>query len=308
VVAERERKALDSAALGLLGLYEQEQHPHVLNEVDQLSKGGALSPGVLGVAALSLTAVDRYAEAVTAAGEAIRREPGWAWLYAALAVAEAGQGALQAAVEAQRQAVRLMPGEPAYGASLARYERLRGHPDLAARTARQALMVDGGHPDALNELGLALLALGNPTAALDQFRNVQAAAPDQPAGFLGEGLLHLGAGARREARRALREALRRKPGLIEAENRMAETIAGTRGPGRAAILHLLMLGRVTLVGWLIVAFVYYLLFRLLEFIWRIAPATQPFSRGLLLATLAYLLVGLGIGTLLRFLFRKGWPA
>lgn len=307
MVTDRERKLLDSEAQGLLELYEQGQHPHLLNEVDQLSKSGRLSTGVLGVASLSLTAMERHTEAVKAAREAISREPGWAWLHHALAQAEAGHGALQAAAEAQLQAVRLMPGEPGYAAALARLERLQGHPDQAARTARQALMVAPGHAGALNELGLALLEAGDAAGALAQFRSVQQAAPDQPQGYVNEGVLHLRTGNRGEARRALRKGLQYSPGLTEAENRMAETLTGPKGLVRAAVLHLLTLGRITVVGWLIIAFLYYLLFRLLEFIWKVAPATLPVSRGVLLVTLIYLLVGLSAGHLLRFLFRKGWP-
>jgi tetratricopeptide (TPR) repeat protein len=305
----REKQLLDEEARRLLGLYEKEQYASLLTEVDELSKRGPLSPGVLGVASLALTALDRYDEAIKAASHATRQEPGWAWLHGALAAAEAGQGrqGLERALAAQRQAVQLMPGEPAYAAVLARYLREAGQTAEAARTARLALMLDPAHPGALNELGLALQATGDGAGALQAFKQAHAADPTAPEAFINEGVLHLRGGARKEARKALREALRRSPGLPEAENRMAETLAGERGSGRAVLLHLLTLGRITVVGWLMIAFLYYVSFRLLQILWNYVPATLPAARGLLLVTLTWLLGGLTVGHLLRLAFRTGWP-
>lgn len=307
VIAERERRQLGEGAAKLLQLYEKGQHPHLLNEVEMLSKAGALPADVLGMAALSLIESERYADAARAAGEALKAAPGQAWLHHALAAAEAGQGRPESAVEAARRAVQLMPGHPVYGASLARYLRLTGQVDAAIRTARQALLPDSSHTGALCELGLALAAAGDRSGALEQFRMAQQAAPDDPEGFLHEGALHMAAGARAEARAALHQALDRYPGWAEAENQLAQTLAGRGGPGRALLLHALSLGRVNVVGWGMIAFLYYLLFRLLEFIWKMWPAALPVGQVLLVGTLVWLVGGLALGRAVRFAFGRGWP-
>lgn len=303
LITEREQNLLDAHSLRLIDLYHRELQPALLNEVDELSKAGPLPAGVLGVAAHSLAALERYDEAASAAEKARTAEPGWAWLQHALAEAEAGRGRFEAAVEAQRQAARLQPGEPGYVAVLARYLRQAGQAEQAVRTARQALVLNADHALALNELGLALMAAGDPQAALAQFRHARAASPDDPAAYVNEGALHLQAGARGEARRVLLEVLKQRPGLAEAEDMLARTLSPSWL--HKPVLHLLTLSRVTLVGWLIIAFLYYLAFRLLEFIWHAAPATMPFGRLLLIATLVWLLGGTVAGWLIRLAFRTG---
>lgn len=306
MISQRERSGLSEQAARLLGLFEREQHAALLNEVDELSKAGPLEAGVLGVASLTLTELERYEEGRKAAEAAIDRAPAQAWLYGALAAAEAGAGRREAAVEAQRRAVQLMPGEPGYGALLARYQRESGDAAQAVRTARQALLPDGAHAGALNELGLSLLAADEPDEALVQFRLAQETNPQDPAAYVNEGALHLRRGAVRESRRALRQALQRRPGLVEAENLMAESLA-RKGLGLAVLKHVVTLARVTLVGWLIIAFLYYLAFRLLQFVWRMIPAALPAGQGLLWITLVWLLGGMAAGHVLRRLFRSGWP-
>lgn len=305
MITERERQRLDEEELRLLSLFEKEQHPALLNEVDQLAKAGSLTAGVMGIAALSLSAVERYEEAAKAAAGALEQEPGWAWLHAALATAQAGRGQMADAEAAQRRAAQVMAGEPAYAAGLAMYLRQSGDVKQAARVARQALMLDPAHAGALTELGLALWAEGSPAEALTCLRQAQTAAPEGAEAFVHEGRIHLSLGDRPAARAVLRAALVRAPGLPEAENRMAESLAG--GPVRGILLHLLNLGRITLVGWLIIAFLYYLLFRFLEFLWKWQPATLPAGKALLLITLSYLLGGALLGHLLRWCFRTGWP-
>lgn len=307
MLAEREIKQLDQEAIRLWELFRSNQHTALLNEVDALSKVGGLSAGVLGLASLSCSHLERYDQAANAASQALQSQPQWAWLFAALARAEAGQNRTEKAVFAQQQAVRLAPGEPGYMADLAGYQRLVGHHESAMRTARQALMVDPDHAGSLNELGLALLAAGATDEALSQFQRAQDVSANDAAGYMNEGGLHLRAGARGEAHRALREALRRQPDLHRAEDLMADSLAGDKGPVRLLLGHLLLLARVTMIGWLAIAFGYYLTFRLLQFIWRVAPVTLPIGQTLLLVTLVWLLGGLIVGRLLRLGFRLGWP-
>jgi tetratricopeptide (TPR) repeat protein len=307
LIAERERTVLDPEARRLLSAYEKEQYAALLTEVDELSKVGPLSPGLLGVAGLSLNAMERFNEAAKAAGTALLQQPGWAWLHTVLAAAEAGQGHLPEALVAQRQAAQLLSGEPWYTTLLARYQRMSGQPEQAARTARQALLLDSAHSGALNELGLALLESGDATRALTHFREAQEAAPREAEAHLNEARLHHRAGDRSAERRALREALHRNPRLTEAEDLMALTLTGKSEPARKLLIHLLNLARVTVVGWLIISFFYYLLFRLMEFFWKWQPVTMPVGRAVLLITLCYVVGAMAIGHLLRSLFRRGWP-
>ncbi len=293
---------LDPDALRLLEAYKKGQHGALLQEVDNLSKAGSVTPGVLGVAAMACTALERYDEAIKAATAALAQQSGWAWLYHALAAAEAGQGHLDRAVAAQGRAVRLMPREPSYAAALAQYLRRSGQLQQAVAVARQALVGDPTHGGALNEYGLALLESGSAGPALEQFRLAQSAEPAEPAGYINEGVLHLRAEARGEARRSFGQALRCRPGMSEAEDYIADTFVGQRGLLRATLGHLLALGRVNLLGWVMIAFVYYLAFRLLQFLWRAWPVLLPAAQVLLVITLVWLLGGLALGRLIRVAF------
>jgi|GEM_PF-1849561 len=308
MITEREIAVLDVESLRLWGLHRRGLYAPVLTEVDELSKRSLISPGVLGLAAWSLAMLDRYDEAHRAVEGALRREPNWAWLHAVSALIQARQESWEAAVRAQVAAVHLMPGEPGHQALLAGYRRQAGQPVEAARAARQALMLDPAHAGALNELGLALAASGDTSRALEQFHLAQVAAAGDPDGYIHEGVLHLRAGARREARLALGAGLQRSPCHAMAENLMAETYVGSTGLTRTATLHLLSLSRVGLVGWLVIAFFCYVLFRLLELLWKAVPATLPLGRGLLVTTLTYLLGGALIGLAVRLAFRSRYRA
>ena len=305
MISEREAGLLDPEARRLLDAYRKGLHPALLHEVDQLLKAGKGTPGVLGICALSCMALERYDEAVAAAESAIAKAPDWAWLYAALAGAKAAQKHPEEALKAQIRATQLMPGEAGYAATLARYYRESGQLDQALKTVRQALVTHPDHPDALNELGIILLLQGDAAGALAQFRQAQAAAPEAPEGYLNEGGLHLRAGDRGAARQAFRAALKRVPGLTPAEDGLADCMAGPAGPMRALLGHLLTLGRLKLIGWLMVAFIYYVTFRVFQIVWRLVPATLPFFQALLWATLVWLAGGFAVGRLLRLGMNAG---
>lgn len=303
IIKPAEAERLDKQARRLLEAYERGQHTSLLAEVDELSKRGPLSAGLLGLAAASLVAMERYDEAVTAARGAVEREPRWAWLYRALSRAEGGRGDWNRATEAARIAVQMMPGEPLYLANLADCQRRAGQPELAAKSARQALVLNPAHVESLNQLGLALEALGDTQGALEQFRQAQATQPDDAAASLNEGMLHRRAGRVSESRHAFQEALRRNPALIEAEDRLAESLSESPLV-RKGVMHLLWLARLTLVGWSIVAFFYYLLFRVLELLWKVWATLLPVGRLVLGVTLAWLVGGALLGWSLRFWLRR----
>lgn len=307
MTTERELTLLDPHALRLLEMYRKGQHGVLLHEVDELAKQGLLSPAVLGMASLGCAALERYDEAATAARNALEQQPGWAWLHHALAAAAAGAGQREPAILAETRATQLAPGEPAYAAALARYLREAGRPAEAVRVARQALLNSPDDAGVLNELGLALLEHGDPAGALAPLRQAQAAAPYDPAGFISEGVVHLRGGDRSQARRSFSEALRRQPGLELAEDRMADTLASPPGLLRQALGHMMTLSRVTSLGWAIIAFLYYVGFRILQIVWRLVPALLPAGQALLLLTLLWLGGGLLMGWSLRLAFRAGWP-
>lgn len=304
VMSRAEVDQLQPDALSLLEIYRKGEHSALLAEVDQRSRSGPLSPDVLGLAAASLVALERYEEAATAAREAAGRAPLKAWLHHVLSRAELGRGDRAGALEAAEAACRLLPGHPDYLVTLAACRREGGDPAAAAATARQALAAAPAHPGALNQLGLALVASGDETGALEQFALAREAAPQEPEAYLNAAALHRRAGRVPEARRLLRDALRQIPDLLEAEEQLAETI-GTSPLVHRALRHLIHLSRLTMTGWAIVAFLYYLFFRLLEFLWKYFPVLLPISRVLLLITAAWLLGGALCGRLLRLTLRRG---
>jgi Flp pilus assembly protein TadD len=303
MISEREWQALSADGSRLAALYRKGQNAPLLTEVDQLAKEGPLQPDVLGVASLALTALERYAEAIKAAEGALALAPDQAWLFSALAAGYAGQGDLARAVASQRRAAQLSPAAAEHTINLVRYIRMAGEAESAAKVARQAMLQHPAHAGLHVELGLSLLDLGQRAEALAQLRAAQQAAPGDFSGYENEGVLHLRSGDQREARRALRKSLQRSPGRTESENLMAATL-GTPG---SVFRHLLDLGRVNLIGWLIIVFLYYLLFRLMEFFWKQWPQTLPLGRMLLLGALCYLVGGLLVGRTLRLLFRTNWP-
>lgn len=303
IMTSVEIERLDAEVRRLVDAYEKGQHTSLLAEVDELSKQGPLPAGLLGLAASSLVAMERFDEAVRAARGALEREPRWAWLYLALSRAEAGRGDWAKAADAARAAVQIMPGEPGYLANLAHCQRESGQAELAVKTARQALVLDPANPESLNQLGLALETTGDPAGALEQFRQAQAVRPEDPAAYLHQGELHRRAGRVGPARRALQEALRRNPRLTEAEDRLSETLS--ENPlVRRVLMHLLSLARLTVVGWAIAAFLYYVLFRMLEILWKSFDVFLPVGRGLLAATLAWLVGGALVGGVLRWVLRR----
>ncbi|MEW8978492.1 MAG: hypothetical protein AB2385_08825 [Symbiobacterium sp.] len=303
VMSRTEVEQLAAGAQPLLELYQKGEHHALLAEVDHLSRSGPLPPDVLGLAAASLVALQRYEEAATAARGAVRQAPRTAWLHHVLSQAELGRGEKGPALEAADTACRLLPGHPDYLATLAACQRESGDAVAAAATARRALVGAPTHAGALNQLGLALAASGDEAGALEQFVRAQQAAPREPEAYLNEAALHRKARRVPEARRALRAALQQNPGLLEAEEQLAETL--TASPLVHGLLkHLIHLSRLTLTGWAIVAFLYYLFFRLLEFLWKHFAVMLPVGRVLLAVAAAWLLGGALAGRLVRALLRR----
>jgi len=304
VMSRAEVDQLQPDVLPLLETYRKGEHSALLAEVDQRSRSGPLSPDVLGLAAASLAALERYEEAATAAREAVARAPRKAWLHHILSRAELGRGDRARATESAEAACRLLPGHADYLVTLAACRRESGDPAAAAATARQALAGAPNHPGALNQLGLALAASGDEAGALEQFTLAWEAAPQDPEAYLNAAALHRQAGRVPEARRVLRDALRQVPDLLEAEEQLADTVTSS-ALVHTALRHLIHLSRLTMTGWAIVAFLYYLFFRLLEFLWKYFPVLLPVGRVLLIVAAAWLLGGALCGRLIRLALRRG---
>ncbi len=303
IMSPAETEQLHPAARSLLELYQKEEHTALLAEVDQQSKSGPLPPDVLGLAAASLLALERYDEALKAARHAAAQSPRKAWLQHLLGRAELARGDRQKALEAAEAACRLMPDQPDYLATLTACQRASGRLGEAAAAARRALAVAPDHAGALYELGLTLADSGDEAGALEHLRRAQAADPRFPAAYLAEADLHRKAGRTAEARRTLQRALAAMPDLVEAEERLAATV-GHSALVQRALVHLIHLSRLTVTGWLIVAFLYYLFFRLLEFLWKHFAALLPAGRALLVATALWLLGGAAAGRLTRAVLRR----
>lgn len=232
------------------------------------------------------------------------------------------------AIAAADQAVRLAPSEPAWHALGARLRRESGFAAEALQVAERGLQRHPQSAHLLVERGLARgaesSAPGNSTpsesgagatpgaqptsrvpdsGALADLRQAQALTPTDPWPFEAEGLLHSRTGRPTEAAAAYRRALRLAapgPAREAIEDHLARVITPS-----GLLRPLLLAARVTVIGWVVILFGYYIFFRLLQIGWKLAPAFKPFGQGLLLATAiggALLVVA---GHLTRLLLRQG---
>lgn len=301
VITPTERQRLDETEQRLLALYENRRPAQVLAEVAELARQGPPSPAAIALASLAHLDLEQADDAARLAEVAVGREPQRAWLHHVRAAALQARADGAGAVAAQERAVQLAPDEPLYRAALSSYRRRQGDLAGAAADARAALALAPAHPAALNEMGLVHLAASEVPAAIDAFRQAQAVAPDQAAGHYHEGLAHLQAGDRPAARRCLAAALQRDPQLEAAEDQLALAAGGRFwGP---VWRHLLFWGRFSVVGWSIAAFLYYILYRLLQMLWGAVPALYAPFRWLLVATLVYLILGVMGGRVVRLALR-----
>jgi tetratricopeptide (TPR) repeat protein len=224
------------------------------------------------------------------------------------------------AVAAADQAVRLTPDEPAWHALAARLRREAGYLAEALQTAERGLLRHPQSAHLLVERGLAgaLSAVGYQAQgghethydlhqALGELRQAQVIAPQDPWPLEAEGLLLTRAGRLPEAASAFRRALKRAPSGPPAESiedQLAQAITA-RAPLSTLLRLLLLVTRVTVIGWSVILFDYYIFFRLLQIGWKLAPVFKPFGQGLLLVTAVGGALFLVIGHLTRLLIRRG---
>lgn len=312
-------------------LWQEGAHGALLNEIGQAMKAGELPAEGYGLGALACIALERFDEAVKAGQNGVALAPREAWLYGALA--EAYRGLSRAAsttsdwakaIAAADQAVRLAPSEPAWHALGARLRREAGFTAEALQVAERGLQ---RHPQSEHLLVERALARGAESGALPDpgalpspgvspnsgavadLHQAQALAPTDPWPFEAEGLLHTLAGRPAQAASAYRRALRLAapgPAREAIEDQLARVIA-PRAPLASLLRLLLLAARVTLIGWAVILFGYYIFFRLLQIGWKLAPAFKPFGQGLLLATAVGGALLVVAGHLTRFLLRQGRP-
>lgn len=315
-------------------LWQEGAHGALLNEIGQAMKAGDLPPEGYGLGALACIALERFDEAVKAGQNGVARAPREAWLYGALAEAYRGLARAQPnvpasagagsgadagsavpaedwakAIAAADQAVRLAPSEPAWHALGARLRYETGFPAEALQAAEKGLQRHPDAPHLLVERALASAASGAPPQnhAWADLHKAQALAPHDPWPFEAEGQLHLRAERYAEAAIAYRRALRLAasgPAREPIEDQLVRAVA-PRAPLTALLRLLLLTARVTVIGWVIILFGYYIFFRLLQIGWKLAPAFKPFGQGLLLVTAGGGALLVVAGHLARLLLRHG---
>lgn len=284
-------------------LWQEGAHGALLSEIGQAMKAGELPPEGYGLGALACIALERFDEAVKAGQNGIALAPREAWLYGALAESYRGlaRGAKEPggdwakAIAAADQAIRLAPVEQFYHGLGARLRREAGLTAEARQVAERGLELHPESAHLLVERGLA-------TERIAEVQRAQELAPTDPWPFEAEGLLQARAGHRSEAARALRRALRLAPHGSAAEA-IEEQLARLVAPS-GFLRPLLLAARVTVIGWCVILFGYYIFFRLLQIGWKLAPAFKPFGQGLLLATAIGGALLVLAGHLTRLLLRR----
>lgn len=295
-------------------LWDEGAHGALLNEIGQAMKAGELPPEGYGLGALACIALERFDEAVKAGLNGVNRAPREPWLYGALAEAYRGlakSGGSSApqdwakAIAAADQAVRLAPSEPAWHATAARLRRESGFAEEALQSAQRGLERHPQSAHLLVERALATVSMD--AGALADLAQAQRVAPADPWPFEAEGQLHLDANRYPAAAVAFRRALRRGPSgpsRERIEDQLVRALAPR--PRLYNMLRLLLLtARVTVIGWVVILFGYYILFRLLEIGWKLVPAFKLYTEGFLLLTAMWGALLFVAGHLTRLLLPHG---
>lgn len=293
----------------LAELHRNGRHAHLVAAVEQIARERQPSAAEFGLVALALADLQRYDEAAAAVDAALTLAPKEIWLFGVNAVVrwQRNQGDdRQTALAALERAMQLRPDAPGYAALLARYRRCRGDLAGAVRAAEMSLVGAGEHPAVLNELGLAEMELGAETA-LARFTAARRLQPEAADSYYNEGLLRLRQGQTRQARALFRAAVRRSPGCQAAEEAWLGALAGGQPLLGRLLANLAAGGRVGLLGWTAGAFGYYLLFRLLQLLWKGVPQFYPLGRVILTGALVALMLWLVGGRLVRWWVRGLGP-
>ncbi|WP_247896258.1 tetratricopeptide repeat protein [Azospirillum argentinense] len=178
---------------------------------------------LLGLAAARL---GRMEAAIRWFRRAVRLQPGWADVWAALADACRRAGRWKEAAAAFAMVLALSPADGAALVNLAVLERAAGHPRAAVRRLRRALALDPRQAGTWNNLGNALRDLGATAQAAAAWRTALALDPGQA-----DALGNLG-GARRdqdrfaEARVLLHRALALAPQHAALHGVLAYALSG----------------------------------------------------------------------------------
>jgi tetratricopeptide (TPR) repeat protein len=208
-----------------------------------------------------LAAQGRYDEALIHCSEALRINPGHAWIHGALGVALAGKGRLDEAIDHFSQAVKLKPDfAKAYndlGLALKRQGRFQdaegqfhhavtidpeyaeAHLNLGMLFAEQGKIEDAlhhfseavrivpGSADAHYNVGLAFAMQGNPSQAIRHFSEAVRVRPDFAEAHLNLGAMLASQGRLEESIGHFSEALRIRPGFPEAKHYLGQALKDT---------------------------------------------------------------------------------
>ncbi|HEX8696438.1 MAG TPA: tetratricopeptide repeat protein [Longimicrobium sp.] len=203
--------AIDLINGGRPDLAERELRRHLAREPED-----AGAHGLLGVA---LAAQRKGAEALAAAEEGARLEPGHPWVLQAFAEAHVRLGRGRRAEAAAREALALHPLVPYFHALLARALLVRSwlRPfsralnEEALRAAEAGLALDPVNVECMLQRAQALVRLGRVEEARRASEAALRLSPEKAAPHAVHGVVELASGSRERGRARLREALRLDP-------------------------------------------------------------------------------------------------
>lgn len=169
----------------------------------------------------------KLAEAEAIYWKIVEADPQHADALHLLGVIASQQGKHDRAVQFMEKALQLQPSNPAFHSNLGEAYRLQGRLAEAVDQCRQALFLQPDYVEALNNLGLALHALGGDDVlaeAANCFRRALQLKPDCAEVCNNLGMALQAQGLLTEAEKYLRQALRTKPAYAEAHNNLGNVL------------------------------------------------------------------------------------
>lgn len=185
--------------------------------------------------ALSLSSLDKDAEALEVAKAAVSHAPDDALSHAALAQSLLGVRRPKEALEPARHAVELDPFEAWHHGLVAVAQLETAHPKEALESAERGLAIDAESQICLNARGMALVRLNRRDDAEQGLRWALSRQPESAVAHTTLGHTLLLQGRVDEAATHFREALRRDPSSDAAREGLLHTLRGRHWPYRIFI-------------------------------------------------------------------------
>lgn len=229
---------------GLL-LYQQGRHQEAVGELRmQLADDFEDSP-THAFLALSLNELEQYPEATEHAQQAIHLAPDDAFGHYALSRVKLSRNRLEEAHVSILEAIRLNPYEANYFGILAHLELLKSRWREALAAANQGLELDPEHGLCTNLRAQALVKLGDRAAAAATMGEALARRPDDAYTHANQGWAMLHAGNPTQALDHFREALRLDPELEFARAGIVEALKARNFIYRCMLAWFLWMNRLT---------------------------------------------------------------